>query len=330
MENQTLKKLSSVFPDALKEIQAELLSQADLHDITYAEMMEFYSTSDQKKYREYVEKNYKSLKMYDAKYKEFIEEYFPAFDYAKVNRLLQIRSDIFKILAEHAIDNDINKYFSDRLEDILQRSYASNANALAQILSVDLPNYLSKEELEWYLNYPWSGKTFSRRLWGNISSLEQKLTNAITNSVASGEGVLAALKTMRNDSEISDMFKREESRYNKAIENLVRTEYAKFAQDGIEKSYIETGVDEYNVLTAKDEKVCSICGGKAKDNPYKLSEAIIGENRAPFHGRCRCTDVPNMPKLGKDIDAEYERLFGDLLDEFAQDNFGVNLKMRRK
>lgn len=48
MENQTLKKLSSVFPDALKEIQAELLSQADLHDITYAEMMEFYSTSDQK------------------------------------------------------------------------------------------------------------------------------------------------------------------------------------------------------------------------------------------------------------------------------------------
>lgn len=80
MENQTLKKLSSVFPDALKEIQAELLSQADLHDITYAEMMEFYSTSDQKKYREYVEKNYKSLKMYDAKYKEFIEEYFPSFD----------------------------------------------------------------------------------------------------------------------------------------------------------------------------------------------------------------------------------------------------------
>ncbi|HFM8362742.1 TPA: phage head morphogenesis protein, partial [Enterococcus faecium] len=63
-ENQTLKKLTSVFPEALKEIQAKLLSQADLHNITYPEMMEFYSTSNQKKYREYVEKNYKSLKMY--------------------------------------------------------------------------------------------------------------------------------------------------------------------------------------------------------------------------------------------------------------------------
>ena len=56
---------------------------------------------------------------------------------------------------------------------------------------------------------------------------------------------------MRLDSEICDMFKLEESKYNKAIENLVRTEYAKFAQDGIEKSYLETGIEEYNVLTAK-------------------------------------------------------------------------------
>ncbi|HFM5574653.1 TPA: phage head morphogenesis protein, partial [Enterococcus faecium] len=126
-ENQTLKKLTSVFPEALKEIQAKLLSQADLHNITYPEMMEFYSTSNQKKYREYVEKNYKSLKMYDAKYKEFIDEFFPPFDYAKVNRLLQIRSDVFKILAEYAMDADVNQYFSDRLEEILQRTYSSNA-----------------------------------------------------------------------------------------------------------------------------------------------------------------------------------------------------------
>ena len=292
-------------------------------------MMEFYSKSDQKKYREYVEKNYKSLKMYDSKYKEFIDEFFPSFDYAKVNRLLQIRSDIFKILAYHAIDAEINEYFSDRLEEILQRSYASNANVLAQLLSVDLPNYLSQEELESYLNYPWSGKTFSRRLWGNISSLEQKLSNAIVKSVASGEGVIQALNTMRLDSEICDMFKLEESKYNKAIENLVRTEYAKFAQDGIEKSYLETGIEEYNVLTAKDERVCRICGGKASKNPYKLKDAVIGENRAPFHSRCRCTDVPNLPKLGKDIDEEYDRLFGDLLDEFAHDSFGINLKRRK-
>nr|DAL86245.1 MAG TPA: minor capsid protein [Caudoviricetes sp.] len=328
-ENQTLKKLTSVFPEALKEIQEKLLSQADLHDITYAEMMEFYSKSDQKKYREYVEKNYKSLKMYDSKYKEFIDEFFPSFDYAKINRLLQIRSDIFKILAYHAIDVDVNKYFSDRLEEILQRSYASNANVLSQLLNVDLPNYLSQVELESYLNYPWSGKTFSRRLWGNISSLEQKLSNAIVKSVASGEGVIHALNTMRTDSEICDMFKLEESKYNKAIENLVRTEYAKFAQDGIEKSYLETGIEEYNVLTAKDERVCRICGGKASKNPYKLKDAVIGENRAPFHSRCRCTDVPNLPKLGKDIDEEYDRLFGDLLDEFAHDSFGINLKRRK-
>lgn len=267
--------------------------------------------------------------MYDAKYKEFIDEFFPSFDYAKINRLLQIRTDIFKILAEHAMNADVNKYFSDRLEDILQRTYASNAKVFVQLLNVDLPNYLPAAEIEDYLNYPWSGKTFSRRLWGNISSLEQKLSNTIVKSVASGEGVLQALSTMRLDPEICDMFKLEESKYNKAIENLVRTEYAKFAQDGIEKSYLETGIGEYNVLTAKDERVCRICGGKASNNPYELKDAVIGENRAPFHSRCRCTDVPNLPKLGKDTDEEYERLFGDLLDEFAHDSFGINLKRRK-
>lgn len=57
-----------------------------------------------------------------------------------------------------------------------------------------------------------------------------------------------ALRTMREDPEICDMFKREESKYNKAIENLVRTEYAKFAQDGIEKSYVLADIFLYMIL----------------------------------------------------------------------------------
>lgn len=292
--------------------------------------MEDYSKRDQKKYREYVEKNYKSLMHYDAKYREFIDEYFPDYDYAKVNRLLQMRSDIFSILSKNVIDNDLNKTFSDRLEDILKRSYASNANVFAQIVNPDVLLSLPQKEIESYLNYPWSGKTFSSRLWGNIAKLEERLSKAIADSVASGQGVVDALNTMRLDTDICDMFKQEEEKFDNAIENLVRTEYAKFAQDGIERSYTETGVEEYDVLTAKDEKVCRICGGKASGNPYKLKDAIIGFNRGPFHGRCRCTDVPHMPELDARIDEEYERLFGDMLDEFANDGFGVKLKRPKR
>lgn len=325
-ENATLKKLTDdILPSALKEIQKQLAAQADLHDITLAELLEDYSKRDQKKYREQVEKNYKELMNSDEKYQEFIDEFFPDYDYAKINRLLQIRTDIFDILAREMISKDANKVFNDRLEDILKRTYSSNSNALARIINVNIPNRLSQSELDNILNYPWSGKTFSNRLWGNVSKLEQNLSSAIVRSVSSGQGVLDALKTMREDPEICDMFKKESSKYKKAIENLVRTEYASFAQQGIAKSYEAAGVEEYDVLTSEDEKVCSICGGIEKGNPYKLKDAVIGVNRGPFHGRCRCTDIPHIPDLPASIDKEYEAMFGDLLDEFANDQFGVKL-----
>ena len=69
------------------------------------------------------------------------------------------------------------------------------------------------------MNYPWSGKTFSSRLWGNISTLEQRLSNSIINSLASGEGVVEALRTMKNDGVISGMFKLEQGKFNRSIEN---------------------------------------------------------------------------------------------------------------
>lgn len=325
-EQATLKKLTDdILPGALKEIQKQLAAQADLHNITMEELLADYSKRDQKKYREYVEKNFKSLMNSDKKYQEFIDEYFPDYDYAKVNRLLQIRTDIFDIFAREMIKKDANKVFNDRLEDILQRTYSSNSQALARILSVDVPNKLSQSELDNILNYPWSSKTFSNRLWGNVSKLEQNLSSAIVKSISSGQGVLEALRTMREDPEICDMFKKESSKYRKAIDNLVRTEYASFAQQGIAKSYEATGVEEYDVLTSEDEKVCTICGGVEKGNPYKLKDAVIGVNRGPFHGRCRCTDIPHIPDLPASIDKEYEAMFGDLLDEFANDQFGVKL-----
>ena len=50
-------------------------------------MLEDFSKRDQE-YRKY-EKNYEKLMESDEAYKQFIDEYFPSYDYAKVNRLLR-------------------------------------------------------------------------------------------------------------------------------------------------------------------------------------------------------------------------------------------------
>lgn len=318
MENDTTRLLQDIFPEALKNIQAKLLSQADLHDMTQAELLADYSKRDQEKYRKYIDQNYQELMSSDAKYQEFIDEYFPPYDYAKVNRLLQMRTDIFNELASAMIKKDATGKFNNRLEDIVNRTYNSNANALGYLLGGDV-SPLPKAELDAIMNYPWSGKTFSNRLWGNVSKLEQNLCKAVTNAIASGEGLAEALKTTRGNSEIADMFKLESSKFDNAIENLVRTEYSHFAVEGIKASFKATGVPAGQVFTAEDERVCSICSKKHK-------QVVEEGDEPPYHGRCRCTLMPKMPELDNEaIDAEYEALFGDMLDEFASNKWGVKL-----
>lgn len=316
LEKKTLSELESVFERALVKIQRQLLSQADLHDITQSEMLEDFSKRDQEKYRKYIEKNYEKLMESDEAYKQFIDEYFPSYDYAKVNRLLQLRADIFSTLADEAIASDVNGKFNNDLENITKRIYNSNSNALMQLLGGSAPG-LTRNELENIMNYPWSGKTFSSRLWGNISTLEQRLSNSIINSLASGEGVLEALRTMKNDGVISGMFKLEQGKFNRSIENLVRTEYSHFAVEGIRESFRGANVKESESWSAEDERVCSICGG--------FHGQLIKNEHPPYHTLCRCTEIPRIPEISDDIDALYEEMFGDLLDEFANDQWGVKL-----
>ena len=317
LEKKTLNELESVFERALVKIQRQLLSQADLHDITQSEMLEDFSKRDQEKYRKYIEKNYEKLMESDEAYKQFIDEYFPSFDYAKVNRLLQLRADIFSTLEGEAISSDVNGKFNNDLENITKRIYNSNSNTLMQLLGGSAPG-LSKKELENILNYPWSGKTFSSRLWGNISSLEQRLSNSIINSLASGEGVLEALRTMKNDGVVSGMFKLEQGKFNRSIENLVRTEYSHFAVEGVRKSLKDVGIKQTQSWSAEDERVCSICG-------RRHGKEIKDDWHPPYHGRCRCTEIPMVPEISDDIDKLYEEMFGDLLDEFASKQWGIKL-----
>lgn len=319
LENETLKMITDVFPGALKEIQEKLLSQADLHNMSIDELLSDFSKRDQQKYRKYIDKNYQQLMDSDENYQQFIDEFFPSYDYAKINRLLQMRTDIFSILAKNVINKNGNQIFSDRLESFFKMIYGSNSNALVRILATGDYSVFSKDELDKILNYPWSGKTFSTRLWGNISRLEQNLSQSIVNAIASGEGVEIALKRMREKTEVAEMFKLEENKFNRAIGNLVRTEYAHFAVEGINASFQSAGVKKSISWSAEDERVCSICGG------YHGKEIKKGGIDPPYHTRCRCTKIPDIPDLGEGIDKIYESMFGDLLDEFENNLFNLKL-----
>ena len=113
----------------------------------------------------------------------------------------------------------------------------------------------------------------------------------------------------------------EQGKFNRSIENLVRTEYSHFAVEGVRKSLKDVGVKQTQSWSAEDERVCSICGGRH-------GKEIKDDWHPPYHGRCRCTEIPIIPEISDDIDKLYEEMFGHLLDEFANNNWGIKLNRR--
>lgn len=291
----------------------ELKVHGDIHDLTYEELLADFSLRDQRKYRDYINNNFEELMASDEKYQEFIDEFFPEYDYAKVNRLLVIRSQIFTALAKQTIDSDIDASLKKGLENMFTGTHEENVKVMEMLTGHSASYQVDPKQLDHIINYPWSGKSFSQKLWGNVSNLEKILSDELLKGFARGDGVKEILDAM---------MQRFQGASKKNMERLVRTEYTHFAEDAIHRGYKETGIEEYENLSAEDERVCSICGAEHGKRHY-VDDAVPGVNRSPYHPGCRCTDIPVVPDIGEEIDAIYEEMFGDLLDDFAESTFGI-------
>jgi len=78
-------------------------------------------------------------------------------------------------------------------------------------------------------------------------------------------------------------------------EGLARTEIIRAHNAATIQEYRNWGVNGVNVLaeivTAGDDKVCSVCNELAKNGPYTLDEA---EKLLPAHTNCRCCFIPKL------------------------------------
>ena len=133
------------------------------------------------------------------------------------------------------------------------------------------------------LTHPWSGKNFSRNLWGNTDRLAALARREITLGFMSGAGIQKMAKA------VNDVMGR--GRY--AAERLVRTESSYFSNQGELASYREMGIEEYIFLGGGCE-ICQELNGQA----FRMSEAEPGVNMPPMHPNCRCTVIA---KTGSDV-----------------------------
>jgi SPP1 gp7 family putative phage head morphogenesis protein len=72
---------------------------------------------------------------------------------------------------------------------------------------------------------------------------------------------------------------------------IARTERARARNFGTLQSYANYGVEEYDVMTAGDSRVCNTCISIEEGNPYRLSDS---RGYPPFHPNCRCGVAPHI------------------------------------
>lgn len=139
----------------------------------------------------------------------------------------------------------------------------------------------SLEDIKIAVATNWSGRHFSRAIWGSGKNLIKDIKDAIITGTIRGEG-------------IDKMAKRITDRVNVSASNarrLVRTETARIHERCTLDSYKECGASKYQFLATLDRKTSTIC----RDNDLEVfdcEDAKEGVNMPPLHPNCRSTTIP--------------------------------------
>lgn len=194
---------------------------------------------------------------------------------SQVSRKEQLLAGIYRNMARMAGRSESE--LTGLLSGLVQTNYERKMYSI-QTIGGAAWNVSKVDErlLKQILQYPWSGKHYSKTLWDNTDQLAALTRRELTLGFLSGAGVDKIAK------EIDDVMNK--GRY--AATRLVRTEASYFANQGQLLAYQEAGVNKYQFLGGGCE-ICQRLNGKVFD----IKDAKAGENLPPIHPNCKCTTI---------------------------------------
>lgn len=125
---------------------------------------------------------------------------------------------------------------------------------------------------------PWSGKSYSQRIWKNDQQLGAVLRIVVSNGLHRGLSV-------------PQMAKMVEDKMHAGLSNasrLVRTEMNYVQNRAAADSIKESGMKYYRFIATLDRRTSAICRSH-DSHVYSIDEYRPGENAPPLHPNCRST-----------------------------------------
>lgn len=194
----------------------------------------------------------------------------------KYNRLKKI-NEKFKNIALELGANEI-EFLKDNFPEIIKKSYEE----VGIMLEVSFET-ISKDIIDYVVNYPWSGKDYKSTVWDNKELLIKNLKQIVTKGIINGDSInkmLAALKKVMEQ----EAWK---------CRRIIRTETMHMINAGHYERYKKAGIKQLKYVATHDyysdgkPRYCESCMG----NDGKIYE-IDNAPMLPLHPNCRCTLIP--------------------------------------
>lgn len=293
LEKDMKKQFDRVYKNIENQIASLYFRYADENGLTYEETIKYLTQSERKEFQ-------KDLKFYiekskDAEYSQRFKSHLQALSAkARVQRLEKLKLSI-----EYEVNELYDKYLRINaqvtFDDILNEGYYRTIFDIQQFQGFGTAfNRISPNILESLLEFPWSGKNYSEKIWSHVDNLSSKLESVLTFGIVQGMSNKEIAIELQKITDTS-LDTKKKTPYKDAI-SLVRTETNFIAGEATHKAYQEYGVLKYQYLATLDLDTSKIC--RSLDKKVFLEEdRKVGVNCHPMHTNCRSTDIPDVTDL---------------------------------
>ncbi|WP_164690252.1 minor capsid protein [Paraclostridium sordellii] len=285
-----------------KEILKLYVKYADDNNMSYQSTLDYLTDDDRKEFQ-------KDLKYYIDSYKNkenalvYRSELQALSTRARVKRLEKLKAAL--LVEAGRLHEYLMTDTKDMLLSIYEESYLHKMYSIDQAgfgVRFDLPPVGIINEL---LNYPWSGKNYSSKVWDKTNNFTEKVGEVMNQGLVQGKPIDSIVKDMRN----SIVGKKGKGGRIYDYKRLVRTEAAFIAEQATIRSYNDANVEKYEYLATLDLRTSVICQ-RLDGKKFLVKDAKTMVNYPPMHAFCRSTTIPVIEWDGEEEEPE-ERIARD-------------------
>lgn len=204
-------------------------------------------------------------------------------DLYKLDRYWKLQARL-KQLCEQLGNKEVellSKKFEEQWDEVYKKSALPSDEAFI------VPSESNAKQM---INSVWcdDGKTWSQRVWGNVSLLQETLNEQLVHVVVAGRSTRDLRKLLQERFDVS----------RSQANMLINTEVNHIQTASAAKRYEDAGLKQYMVL-GREEGSCirSKKGGKVDCHKmdgkiFDYADMKVGTNAPPFHPNCRCRIKP--------------------------------------